>query len=73
MESIYSMGTQAWRQWVTYWTEKSKSNSEDLIALDARVSELEDLVIALLPENAFITGDGSYLTTVDGKNLIITT
>lgn len=28
MESIYSMGTQAWRQWVTYWTDKVKTKAD---------------------------------------------
>lgn len=28
MESIYTMGTQAWRQWVTYWTDKVKDKAD---------------------------------------------
>ena len=69
-ENIYSQGTSQWRKWLTFWTNKNKTDNEQL---ETRVAELEDLVIALLPENAFITGDGSYLTTTDGKNLIVTT
>ena len=69
MDNIYSLGSSNWRKWGYSQINKLKEDNE---GLSGRVSELEDLVIALLPENAFITGDGSYLTTTDGKNLIVT-
>lgn len=69
MDNIYSMGTSNWRKWIYSKINKSESDNTEL---ESRVADLEDLVTALLPENAFITSNGSYVTSTDGKYLITT-